>query len=903
MGRRSQPFLGRDAKPHRLPAERAGVLILFAALWIFFCPRATAQPSVSLIWDPSPDTNVVGYALYYGNASGSYNSRLDVGTNLTGTVTGLTEGRTYYFVAVAYNAQGVESPPSNEVNFLPVAGSNQVWGRVLWGGRPVAGAQITATAASGIFQATTDTNGAYTLTGLGSTNTYTVTCAATGLTFTAQFSSPVSLAAGNLYGADFFANQPLPTGAQTNFTISGQVTDPLNGVAGVEVRGGGMVTTTDSSGNYQLTNFLNGTYTVAPRNGAWTFSPANRSVTINSSNSTGNNFSRSAPYSISGQVSGLPTGAQSPAPTVYLSNGRSVQATKAGAGGNKYWAYTLSNVPAGQYSLSAELSGYRIVPSGFTNPLAMSGSLTGMNFSGTAATVAPVTGRITQLGLPVVGVLVQANQGGSTIGSASSDSDGYYRIENLASGSYTILLSKTGYTFSPASQSVSAVPASGINFTASGPTAPPVISSLTASPSVVPGPAATTTLSVTASGAGALTYSWDALSAAGPVSYSANDSDGAASTTASFLAPGGYTFRARVTDSNGLPTTATVNVSVSAGPNSLAVSPYQVQVGGGQTVSFQAEAWDQFGNRVTVSPVWSVSGGGSINNTGLFSASAAGGPYTVTAVAGSLSATGAVWVTSTSTNPIPPTITTQPLSQFVAAGSNVTLSVVATGTTPLVYQWQLNGSNIAGATGTAYTRTNAQSADAGSYTVVVTNGAGRVTSSAAVLTVNNAPVLAAINNRTLHAGGAVIFTNTATDLDAPPQTLTFSLDPGFPAGATIGPTNGVFAWGTTAAQVNATNPVTVRVTDNGNPSLSDAKSFVISVIAPLSVSSISVSNGSVTITWTAVSGTTYRVQYKNDLNDSAWNTLPPDVTATGPTASKIDPLGAGQRFYRLQLLQ
>lgn len=188
-------------------------LRVFAALWVASCPAARAQTSVSLAWDPSPDTNVVGYALYCGNVSGGpYTIRQDVRTNMAGMVTPLTEGLPYYFVAVAYDAQGVESPPSNEVNFHPLAGANQLWGRVLWAGQPVAGAQVKATNAGAIFQTTTDTNGAYILAGLGSTNTYTVSCAATGLTFTAQFSNPVSLASGNVYGVDFFANQPLPGG-------------------------------------------------------------------------------------------------------------------------------------------------------------------------------------------------------------------------------------------------------------------------------------------------------------------------------------------------------------------------------------------------------------------------------------------------------------------------------------------------------------------------------------------------------------------------------------------------------------------------------------------------------------------------------------------------------------------
>src|ERR1044071_1305391 len=72
--------------------------------------------NVNLIWDPSPDANVVGYAIYYGTASGTYATRQDVGDQLTTTVPNLTADQTYYFVAVAYDANGLASDPSNEVS-------------------------------------------------------------------------------------------------------------------------------------------------------------------------------------------------------------------------------------------------------------------------------------------------------------------------------------------------------------------------------------------------------------------------------------------------------------------------------------------------------------------------------------------------------------------------------------------------------------------------------------------------------------------------------------------------------------------------------------------------------------------------------------------------------------------
>ncbi len=83
-----------------------------------------------------------------------------------------------------------------------------------------------------------------------------------------------------------------------------------------------------------------------------------------------------------------------------------------------------------------------------------------------------------------------------------------------------------------------------------------------------------------------------------------------------------------------------------------------------------------------------------------------------------------------------PAITTQPYSQAVNPGTDVTFSAYAIGDAPLHYQWQFNGNNIAGATSATLTLSGAQSGNAGSYTVVVTNSAGSATSLAAVLAIH-----------------------------------------------------------------------------------------------------------------------------------------------------------------------
>ena len=83
-----------------------------------------------------------------------------------------------------------------------------------------------------------------------------------------------------------------------------------------------------------------------------------------------------------------------------------------------------------------------------------------------------------------------------------------------------------------------------------------------------------------------------------------------------------------------------------------------------------------------------------------------------------------------------PSITTQPASQAVTQGGSVTFSVAASGLPPLTYQWSFYGNNISGATSSSFAITSAQTTDAGTYGVVVSNAVGTAASDGATLTVN-----------------------------------------------------------------------------------------------------------------------------------------------------------------------
>jgi hypothetical protein len=89
--------------------------------------------------------------------------------------------------------------------------------------------------------------------------------------------------------------------------------------------------------------------------------------------------------------------------------------------------------------------------------------------------------------------------------------------------------------------------------------------------------------------------------------------------------------------------------------------------------------------------------------------------------------------------PLAPAILTQPTNQSILAGATASFSVSASGTGPLSFQWQEKGSDLPGATATSWSITDAQPANSGEYTVVVSNMVGSVTSQVATLVVVPGP--------------------------------------------------------------------------------------------------------------------------------------------------------------------
>jgi hypothetical protein len=119
---------------------------------LFVCSANASAQSVTLAWDPSPSPEVTGYTVYYGTTSGVYPSSSRLGNQTTATIAGLQAGLTYFFVATASDASGMESLPSNEVSYqVPPSSLPPVVALTA----PVAGASYTAPASIGLAASVT----------------------------------------------------------------------------------------------------------------------------------------------------------------------------------------------------------------------------------------------------------------------------------------------------------------------------------------------------------------------------------------------------------------------------------------------------------------------------------------------------------------------------------------------------------------------------------------------------------------------------------------------------------------------------------------------------------------------------------------------------------------------------
>jgi beta-galactosidase len=180
--------------------------------------------------------------------------------------------------------------------------------------------------------------------------------------------------------------------------------------------------------------------------------------------------------------------------------------------------------------------------------------------------------------------------------------------------------------------------------------------------------------------------------------------------------------------------TSTINLTWNAAtaPANCSISSYSVY--GSTTSGFAPSSSNLLASGLT---------GTSYSNSGLTASSTY--YYVVEAVdsVGASAASSQASATTqapASTGTAAPTLSTQPASQTVTIGTTATFTVSAAGTGPFTYQWQKNGTAISGAITASYnTPTTSAPDNSATFTVVVSNAGGSVTSAKAVLTVNSSP--------------------------------------------------------------------------------------------------------------------------------------------------------------------
>ncbi len=532
--------------------------------------------------------------------------------------------------------------------------------------------------------------------------------------------------------------------------ISGTISPASSGSGATVILDGPIksTTTADSSGNYSFANLANGSYTVAASKSGVTFSPTSAQVTVNGTQVTAVDFTASTStgsqntFTISGMISPAANGSGA---TVTLGGAGSATTTANGSG-----TYSFTGLANGSYTVAASKSGFTFSPSSLQ--VAINGAnVTDGNFAVSAAP--PNTFSISGAISPAAsGSGVTVTLAGAASATTTANSSGAYSFTGLANGSYTITASKSGFTFTPSSLSVTVSGANviGENFTASA-----ITYSISG------------TISTAANGSGATLT----LSGASTATTTANTS-GSYSFTG--LANGSYTITASKSGFTFSPSSlqVTVNGANVTGENftASAVSPTTYSISG--TISTAAN-----GSGATVKLTGATSATTTANSSGAYSFTSLGnGSYTVTA--------------SKSGFTFSPSSLAVTVSGANVTGENFTASAVPPTT------FSISGTISSGTNGSGATLTLSGSGDAtttasasGGYGFTgLANGSYLVTPRKSGFTFSPTSMRATVSganvtgmNFTAYAGAVVSIspgTAVQTVVDANPAGTTFVFQPG-----------------------------------------------------------------------------------------------------------------------------
>ncbi|HEY0074112.1 MAG TPA: S8 family serine peptidase [Abditibacteriaceae bacterium] len=254
---------------------------------------------------------------------------------------------------------------------------------------------------------------------------------------------------------DVNTNITIISPTKPTYTISGVVTKGGNPLAGVRITrtGGGLASataTTDSAGKYTLPPAIDGTYTITPSLAGHSFTPLSRRVTLNGGDLANINFTAVAGYSISGTVTST-TGAPLSNVTVKRSGAAQSGTVPApiSVTTDANGIYSFAGLPSATYTITPVLTNAQFTPLSRTVTLNTT-SVENVNFTG--VTGFAVKGRITTVnGTPINNVRV--SRGGGTV-TAITNLNGEYTLSAVPNGTFFVVPSRPGFTFTPASRSV-----------------------------------------------------------------------------------------------------------------------------------------------------------------------------------------------------------------------------------------------------------------------------------------------------------------------------------------------------------------------------------------------------------------------------------------------------------------
>lgn len=94
--------------------------LFLALIFLFLFSMSAWAEEVTVAWNPNSESDLAGYKVYYGNATGIYDTSVDVGNKTNYTILGIVSGQGYFIAVTAYDTSGNESGYSSEISYIAI---------------------------------------------------------------------------------------------------------------------------------------------------------------------------------------------------------------------------------------------------------------------------------------------------------------------------------------------------------------------------------------------------------------------------------------------------------------------------------------------------------------------------------------------------------------------------------------------------------------------------------------------------------------------------------------------------------------------------------------------------------------------------------------------------------------